>query len=113
MYGWCRVRNESARRIMGRRTVGCVAASCNAAQGFRLSRRVQQVVTNQRAMSDLRVSSWNELQEQLFADTWNEQIQRFRSNFAYRGIWDAGDNLSTSITRLGLGYERQEVHMLR
>jgi hypothetical protein len=64
-------------------------------------------------MSELRVSSWNELQEALYTGSWNPQIQRFRATFAYRGMWDAKDNLSTSLLRLGLGYERQELHMLR
>ena len=64
-------------------------------------------------MSDVRVSSWNELNELLYADSWNDSIRRFRSTYAYRGIWDAADDLSTSLARLGPGYEGQELHMLR
>ena len=64
-------------------------------------------------MSDIRASSWNDLHEHLYAGSWNEPIRRFRSTFAYRGIWDAADDLSTSLSRLGDGYERQELHMLR
>jgi hypothetical protein len=64
-------------------------------------------------MPDVRVSSWNDLNEQLYLGSWNESIRRFRSSFAYRGIWDADDDLTTSIVRLGLAYERQELHMLR
>jgi hypothetical protein len=64
-------------------------------------------------MPDVRVSSWNELNEQLYAGSWNEPIRRFRSTLAYRGIWDAADDLSTSLSRMGTKYERQELHMLR
>ena len=64
-------------------------------------------------MSDIRASSWNDLHEHLYAGSWNEPIRRFRSTFAYRGIWDAADDLSTSLSRMGDGYERQELHMLR
>jgi hypothetical protein len=52
-------------------------------------------------VTDVRVSSWNELHERLFADAWNAPIRRFRSTFAYRGIWDAADDLTTSLARLG------------
>src|SRR5438309_572642 len=44
---------------------------------------------------------WSELHEQLFADSWNEQLGLHRSNFAFRGRPDADDDLSTSIARLG------------
>ena len=64
-------------------------------------------------MPDTRVTSWHELNEQLYADSWNEPIRRFRSTFAFRGVWDAADDLSTSLSRMGDGYERQELHMLR
>ena len=40
---------------------------------------------------------WSELHEQLFADSWNEQLGLHRSNFAFRGRPDADDDLSTSI----------------
>src|SRR4051812_17835672 len=64
-------------------------------------------------MPDVRVSSWNDLNEHLYAGSWNEPIRRFRSTTAYRGIWDAADDLSTSLSRMGVGYEGQELHMLR
>ncbi len=64
-------------------------------------------------MPDIRVSSWTELNEQLYAGSWNEPLRRFRSTLAYRGIWDASDDLSTSLSRMGAGYEGQELHMLR
>src|SRR3954463_9773523 len=38
---------------------------------------------------DIVVESWSELHEALFADTWQEQLGLFRSNFAFRGCTDA------------------------
>ena len=44
---------------------------------------------------------WIELQEQLFSDSWNDELGLHRSNFAFRGRPSAGDDLSTSLVRLG------------
>jgi len=59
---------------------------------------------------DVRVSSWTELQERLYADTWQPSIQRFRSSYAFRGMQDAASDLATSLTRLNW---QQETHLLR
>jgi hypothetical protein len=40
-------------------------------------------------MQDISVSTSAELRELLFADSWNEELGGFRSNFAFRGRWDA------------------------
>lgn len=64
-------------------------------------------------MADFRVSSWHELNEALYANSWNDSIQRHRSTFAYRGHWNAGDDLSTSLSRMGPGFEQRELHMVR
>jgi FRG domain-containing protein len=42
-----------------------------------------------------------ELQELLFADTWNDDLGLFRSSFAYRGSSDAATDLSSGLVRLG------------
>src|SRR4051794_8485437 len=34
---------------------------------------------------DVRVSSWSELQDAVFAGSWREEINRFRSGFVFRG----------------------------
>jgi FRG domain len=52
-------------------------------------------------MRDETAGSWLELQELLFADTWNEQLGLFRSSFAYRGATEAAAGLSSGLMRLG------------
>lgn len=49
----------------------------------------------------------------LFADTWNNNILRFRSDFAYRGLGNADWALKTSLARLGGSYRELEAHLLR
>ncbi len=62
---------------------------------------------------DLRVSSWAELNNALFAETWNPDLRRFRSNFVYRGMPDANEDLRTSLMRLGGNVREIEAHLLR
>ena len=64
-------------------------------------------------MPDVRVSSWAELHERLFAGSWREPLRRFRSSFAYRGMSDARAQLGTTLSRLGGEYAEQEGHLLR
>jgi hypothetical protein len=64
-------------------------------------------------MEELWVRSWIELQEQLFADSWSEELGRHRSDFAFRGRWDAAESLVTSLTRLGGDSAVLERHLLR
>ena len=52
-------------------------------------------------MREVRVASWNELNERLFEDSWQENLGRFRSNFAFRGRARASEGLETSLVRLG------------
>ena len=44
---------------------------------------------------------WSELNELLFADSWNEELALHRSNYAFRGRSRVDDDLSTSLARLG------------
>jgi hypothetical protein len=71
--------------------------------GFGISIRVR----------DIRVNTWAELNEELFADTWNQSIGRFRSDFVYKGMCDARWTLSTTLMRLGGNYHELEAHLLR
>jgi FRG domain-containing protein len=64
-------------------------------------------------VEEIRVESWAELQQQLFADSWNEELKRHRSNFAFRGRWNADDDLLTSLARVGGNSAALERPMLR
>jgi hypothetical protein len=64
-------------------------------------------------MKDIRVSTWNELTEALYAESWSEPLQRFRSNFAFRGMSDASHSLRTSLHRISEEPQAVEGHMLR
>jgi hypothetical protein len=66
-------------------------------------------------MSDVRVSNWNDLTEHLYAGAWQPALGRFRSQTAYRGMFDTGGDLTTTLVRLNLGRDdaSQEGHLLR
>ena len=64
-------------------------------------------------MEDVRVQTWGELQDALFAESWDEELRRHRSRFAFRGDDDAGNPLVTSLARLGGEYAALERHLLR
>jgi hypothetical protein len=64
-------------------------------------------------MNEFRVSSWNELNERLYDESWQQSLGRFRSYYAFRGMKDASYDLRTSLTRLGGAYDRLETHLLR
>ena len=64
-------------------------------------------------MTEVRVMSWTELQEELFAGAWQERLARHRPTFAYRGRPDAAETLHTSLARLGGEAHELEGHILR
>ena len=64
-------------------------------------------------MKEIRVGSWTELHEQLFAGSWHEELGRHRSNFAFRGRADSDDDLSTSLIKLGGDAPTLEGHLVR
>ncbi|MDY7232249.1 FRG domain-containing protein [Hyalangium rubrum] len=64
-------------------------------------------------MREHRVESWLELQEALFAGSWNEALGRFRPSFVFRGVPDAGHDLSTSLNRQGGAFASHERDLLR
>ena len=64
-------------------------------------------------MSDILVESWLDLHDKLFQPAWQPTINRFRAQLAFRGLSDAHYDLSTSLMRLGVGYDRLEKHLLR
>ncbi len=62
---------------------------------------------------EIRVSSWSELHEQLFADSWQEDLGLFRSRFAFRGCGRADANLASALARLGGDAAERERHLVR
>ncbi|GAC1321124.1 MAG: FRG domain-containing protein [Chloroflexota bacterium] len=62
---------------------------------------------------DIRVSNWNELNESLFEDSWQESLGRFRSKHVFRGVGCVDFDLSTSLTRLQGDSNFLEEHILR
>jgi len=64
-------------------------------------------------VEEIRVTSWNELNERLYEHSWEEPLARFRSNFAFRGLGNAAYNLKTGLIRLGGPAEKLEGHLLR
>lgn len=66
-----------------------------------------------KTMEEIRVSSWNELQKELYEDSWNPAIGRFRSRYAFRGLSDASYRLETTLMRLKGEYGGLERHLLR
>lgn len=64
-------------------------------------------------MNETRIKSWNELQEKLFENSWNPELGRFRSRYAFRGLSDANFKLKTTLIRLGGNFVELEHHLLR
>ncbi|QSQ11188.1 FRG domain-containing protein [Myxococcus landrumensis] len=63
-------------------------------------------------MREHRVTTWLELQDALFAGSWNEQLGRHRSSFVFRGMPFVEHDLSTALNRQGM-FIRQERDLLR
>ena len=59
------------------------------------------------------VSGWSELQEALFDESWNAQLQRYRSQYAFYGLSQATRKPETSLMRLGGNFQAVEHHLLR
>lgn len=62
---------------------------------------------------DTRISGWNELMDSLYEDAWMDDIRRFRSPYAFRGLPCTSYTLTTSLMRLGPESGRFEGHLLR
>ncbi|MCU1297861.1 MAG: hypothetical protein JWO91_2139 [Acidobacteriaceae bacterium] len=66
-----------------------------------------------RLNNDLHVSTWADLQSKLYEGSWQKDLKRFRSPFAFRGLSDARSIPETTLTRLGGEYARREQSLLR
>lgn len=62
---------------------------------------------------EVRVYSWSDLQDRLFEGSWMPDLQLYRSQYAFRGLSDAGYSLETSLLRLSRGSADLERHLLR
>ena len=65
------------------------------------------------SMQETIVRTWNELQHELYTDSWNAELGRFRSRCAFRGLSDAGYRLETTLIRLRGKFIELENHLLR
>lgn len=64
-------------------------------------------------MDDIIIKDWTDLHTQLFEDSWIDEIKRFRSPFAFRGIADKNQRLASSIMHIGGNYADMEKHLIR
>lgn len=67
-------------------------------------------------IATVRATSWIHLLDELYRDSWDRDIERFRSPFVFRGLCDAGCGLSTTLARLATGHKdiaKLEGHLLR
>ncbi len=61
----------------------------------------------------VKVDSWTGLIEELYVDSWDDRISRFRSNYAFRGTSSSDHTLNTSLMRMGGPFKDLEFHLLR
>jgi hypothetical protein len=64
-------------------------------------------------MNDVRVTTWNQLNDALLEDSFQQKLGRFRSHFCFRGLAEAPGDLQTSLQRLGGPFPKLEGHLLR
>ncbi|HEX2094264.1 MAG TPA: FRG domain-containing protein [Longimicrobiaceae bacterium] len=64
-------------------------------------------------MTETRIRSWTELNDCLYEGSYRREIGRNRSPFAFRGMTDARNDLTTSLCRLGGDFAQMENHLLR
>ncbi|MFN0155285.1 MAG: FRG domain-containing protein [Gaiella sp.] len=64
-------------------------------------------------MDERLADSWTALQDLVFDGMWNSTLGRFRADTVYRGEGRAGNELTTSLQRLGGPYAELERHLLR
>jgi hypothetical protein len=64
-------------------------------------------------IESIEITSWEHLQEEVFRDSWNAQLGRYRSSWLFRGVSCADFALDTSLMRLRGEFWRLEQHLLR
>ena len=63
--------------------------------------------------NDIRIGSWSELCDRLYDNSWQADLRRFRSNYAFRGLSDHSYDLATSFMRRCGTHPHLEYHLLR
>ncbi len=63
--------------------------------------------------NDIVIDSWSELCERLYDNAWQDDLGRFRSNYAFRGVSNKDYDLKTSFIRNCGTYPHLEYHLLR
>jgi len=66
-----------------------------------------------RLTNDVHVSNWTDLQSKLYEGSWQKDLKRFRSPFAFRGLSGVSEISETTLIRLGGEYPRREQSLLR
>lgn len=61
----------------------------------------------------IKPDSWDNLLAELFTDSWDNKLRRFRSPYVFRGLSDSDYNLETTLMRLGGNYYDMEHHLMR
>jgi hypothetical protein len=77
---------------------------------------VSQVLTflkNGMILEEVRITSWSELHDAMFDKSWNPEIKRFRSTFAFRGLNQNHERIENSLMQLGENYAAMERHLVR
>ena len=49
------------------------------------------------------MASWLSILDELYRDSWNDELGRFRSPYAFRGMGRFDDGLESSLVRLAAG----------
>ncbi len=62
---------------------------------------------------DIVVTSWRDLCDRLYDDSWQPELERFRSNYVFRGMADKDERLETGFVRLCGARPHLEYHLLR
>jgi len=64
-------------------------------------------------VTEQKANGWTHAIELLYENSWQVDIQRYRSNYAYRGLSDKNYDLKTSLIRLGGQFWEPERHLIR
>ncbi|MEM1337509.1 MAG: FRG domain-containing protein [Bacteroidota bacterium] len=64
-------------------------------------------------MKSIKVKDWNDLNDKLFADTWDKDIKRHRSTFAYRGASKSEWKIQNGLSRIGTPYPNLENNLIK